>query len=146
MLLLPQAFLLATLCYGAPAPPKKPPKTVYHYYFLVVAGEKLTPEEMRKLLAPLDVAKSKCITSDRLAEHDAQSGTVSRLYTIYIRTEQPYERVLKDLKTKPRVQKVGEPGAGIKRTLDKIPVPKVTVGIPLNVPHYPNDPVHQKKP
>jgi hypothetical protein len=140
-------LLVGTVCCGAPAPAKKP-KTVYHLCCFIVDGEKLTTEQLRKLLAPLELAKVRDVTPDFVAkQYLRSSGTTWREYDVYIRSSEPYERVLEAIKAKRGVRRAWEPPADCyKRTVEQIPVPKWSVGMPLDVPHFPDCPVHQKKP
>jgi hypothetical protein len=144
-------IVVAVACAGA-APPRhpgepdpEPPKMVYHHFNVILKGDKRTSQDMRKLLAPLVLAKVQLITPDD--EFSRMNGPKWRQYRVYIRTREPYEKVQAVIKAKPGVFRVWAPPPDISpRTVTKLPVPKFSVGIPLDAPHHPDCPVHHKKP
>jgi hypothetical protein len=127
-------------------PDPEPPRAVYHLFYVRITGDKRSVEQMRKFLSPLDLAKVQLRTPDDVFRKRAKIGRVERDYRIYIRSRQPYERAEAVIKAKPGVIRVCPPSAHISKcTVKALPIPKMTTGLPLDVPHYPDDPVHHKK-
>jgi hypothetical protein len=120
---------------------------VYHHFNVHLSGDKRSPEQLRKLFAPLVLAKVEVLTpDDSFQRRLRREGVKRRWYRVYIRTRAPYEKVQAVIKAKPGVTRVWPPPPHIfKRTVTKLPVPRISVGLPLDVPHDPDRRGQQKK-
>ncbi len=135
------ALVLAIVCCAAdPVPPPvdavpQPPKIAYHRFGIILGGEKPkhTLETMRKFLAPFDVVQMKVLETLPPARQQAMgAGVIRRKYSMYIRSDQTYERVMADLMRKPGIRQVCEYPACCGRTIYTFPQPIIRTAIPGN--------------
>jgi hypothetical protein len=128
-----QCVLVVALCAAGPpserAVDPEPPKPVYHHFNITITGGQRSEEQIRKLLAPLKVAKVDCYMTE--ADYRRRTGEAPAWlhYEVFVRSNQPYEKVQAVIKEKPNVRRVWPPPPHVaKRTVDKLPVPKWRVG------------------
>lgn len=123
------ACAMVALVSGAAPPPRlcedpEPPKAVYHNYRVILNGKKRSPDDLRKLFAPLALALCEEMSDDEFAERTAREGREWREYRVWIRTRDRYEKVQDVIKGKPGVHRVWAPPAHVaKKTVDRLPVP-----------------------
>src|SRR5207247_7196463 len=100
----------------------------------------------RKLFPNLKLAKVLLVTGDKMYAFYSKRGENWRQYEVYVRSRDSYGKVFGVLKQTKSVVGVWRPALpAAMLTVDRLPRPKASSGIPLDQPHNPDSPVHKDK-
>ena len=81
--------LVSVACFFAAAPARADddpePRQVYYVYYVIITGDKLSVEQMRKLFPTLKLAKVLLKTTDDEYARSAKNGQNSRRYLLFVR-------------------------------------------------------------
>jgi hypothetical protein len=124
--------LLVAFCMGAAPPNKKAGnatpearKLVYHRFLVDIVPPQPTPEELRKKLAPLEVARIQVSIPEARYRKVFGKAPPFVKHDIYVRSRDSYEMVERDIKARPGVLNVRSLPNEIRRTLEELPKPRV---------------------
>jgi hypothetical protein len=106
------------------SPEHKSRKPVYHRYLVDIAPPQPTPEQLRKLMAPLELAKVSVPLPESKFRKMFGKAPPAIDHGIYVRSTDSYEKVMEIIKSKRGVVRVSSWPAPVKRTVDELPGPR----------------------